>query len=166
MSASLADLFRREKDQASFRRAVIALGGDFPFASADMIALGEAYFERFPDRDRDRNAEEVRLGYAVARVAIIEKAVLAVAPGRREAFRGMLDDVSRVGPLVEALLPSVGADGLLADHDILRRALTELKATIDEIPKSMVKERFVGGISNLFSILYVLQMNLLSRRRA
>jgi len=165
MSVSLAEIFRREKDLASYRCAVIALGGDFPFASAEMIALGEAYFERFPDRERGRNAEEVRLGYAIARVAIIEKVILAAAPGRRESYRAMLDDVSRVGPLVEALLPSAGAAGLLADYDALLRALTDLKTTIDEIPKGMVKERFIGGISNIFNILYVLRMNLRSRGR-
>ena len=63
-----------------------------------MIELGAAYFERFPDRTRDRNADEVRLGYALVRVAIIEKAVLAVDPARRDAYRTMFDDVVRVGP--------------------------------------------------------------------
>lgn len=158
MSASLAELFRREPDLASFRRAVTALGGDFPFASADMIDLGAAYFERFPDRVRDRNADEVRLGYAVVRAAVIEKAVLGLAPDRRPAFREMLDDVSLVGPAVAGLLDSAGPEALAADVERLSSALAALRATIDEIPKGMIKERFVGGISNLFNILYVIRM--------
>ena len=76
---SLADLFRRGQDLESFRRSVLKLEGRFPFSSADMIELGMAYLERFPDREQDRNAEEVRLGYAIVRTAIAEKAVLAVA---------------------------------------------------------------------------------------
>ncbi len=160
MSVSLAELFRREKDPESFRLAVIALGGDFDFSSADMIALGEAYFERFPDRAQDRNAEEIRIGYAAARVAIIEKAVLAVDASRRAAYRAMLNDTAQVGPSVEALLAGSVPDALFADHGALTAALTALKTTIDEIPRGLVKERFVGGISNVFNILYLIKMRL------
>jgi hypothetical protein len=158
MSASLAELFRRGPDLASFRRAVAALGGDFHFSSADMIDLGTAYFERFPDRVHDRNAEEVRIGYAVVRAAIIEKAVLGIPGERQAAFREMLDDVSRVGPAIEGLLGSAGPAALAADIERLSSALNALRTTIDEIPKGMVKERFVGGISNLFNILYLVRM--------
>ena len=158
MSASLAEIFRRAPDLASFRRSVAALGGDFPFASADMIELGKAYFERFPDRVQDRNADEVRLGYAVVRTAVIEKAVLGLAPDRRAAFREMLDDVSRVGPTVEGLIGTAGSEALGADIERLSSVLADVRATIDEIPKGMIKERFIGGISNLFNILYVIRM--------
>jgi len=158
MGASLTELFRREPDLASFRRAVAALGGDFPLSSADMIELGTAYFERFPDRVHDRNAEEVRFGYAIVRAAVIEKAILGLAPERRPAFREMLEDVSRVGPAVEGLLGSAGPEMLAADIERLSAALAALRATIDEIPKGMIKERFIGGISNLFNILYVIRM--------
>ncbi len=160
MTVSLADLFRREPDAGAFRRAVRALDGEFPFESADMISLGEAYFERYPDRVRDRNAGEVLIGYAVARAALVEKAVLAVPRSRREAYRAMLDDVSRVGPSVEALAASDGRAALRADHEALKAAFDGLKAVIDDIPKGLVKERFVGGISNLYNILYVISLRL------
>ncbi len=160
MTASLADLFRRAPDPESFRSAVRALEGDFPFASADMIALGEAYFERYPDRSRDRNAAEVLIGYAAARVALVEKAVLAVPASRRGAYRAMLEDVGRVAPALEALAAADGRDALEADHEALKAALEGLKAVIDDIPKGLIKERFVGGISNLFNILYVIRLKL------
>ncbi len=160
MSVSLAEIFRREPGLQGFRRSVAALGGDFPFASADMIALGEAYFERYPDRAQDRNTREVLIGYAVARAAIVEKAVLAVAAARRDAYRAMLDDVACVGPGLEELGRAADRDDLAADHAALAAALNALRATIDEIPKGLVKERFVGGISNLFNILYVIGMRL------
>ena len=160
MTVSLADLFRREPDAGAFRGAVRALAGDFPLESADMIALGEAYFERYPDRARDRDAAEVLVGYAVTRAALIEKAVLAVPSSRRAAYRDMLDDVSRVGPSVEALAASAGGEALRADHEALKAALDGLRAVIDDIPKGLVKERFVGGISNLYNILYVIGLKL------
>ena len=160
MTVSLADLFRREPDAGAFRGAVRALDGAFPLESADMIALGEAYFERYPDRARDRNAAEVLIGYAVTRAALIEKAVLVVPRSRRDAYRAMLDDVSRVGPSVEALAASDGRAALRADHEALKAAFDGLKAVIDDIPKGLVKERFVGGISNLYNILYVIDLRL------
>jgi hypothetical protein len=72
----------------------------------------------------------------------------------------MLDDVVKVGPSIGVLLAAAGREILLADHTALSAALAGLKATIDEIPKGMIKERFVGGISNLFNILYVIGMKL------
>jgi len=160
---SPADLFRRTADFDSFRRALRSLNGAFPFSSADMIELGKAYFERFPDREQDRNMEEVRLGYAVVRAAIIEKVVLDVDPSRRDCYRAIFGDSVRIGPEAEALLPSTSLEEVLADHDALAASLAALKAVIDEIPKGMIKERFIGGISYFFNILFAVKMSLGSR---
>jgi len=124
-----------------------------------------AYLERFPDRQQDRNAEEVRLGYAIVRTAIAEKAVLAVGPPRRQAYRAIFSDANRIAPETEALVASAGWEVILADHDALAAALAALKAAIEEIPKGMIRERFIGGISYFFNILYVFKMNLGSRRQ-
>ncbi len=156
---SPAAIFARNSTAESFRAAVEALAGDFPFAAPDMIALGEAYFRAHPDRTHDRNPEEVRLGYALARVCIIEKTVRGIDPGRRAAYRAIFHDVSKASPLLEPLVAAAGGrEALARDCEDLAAALDRIKATIDEIPKSMIKERFVGGISNLFNILYVLRM--------
>ena len=93
-------------------------------------------------------------------MVLIEKAVLAVDPGRRGAYRAMLNDVARVGPELEALRALVEPSVLRADQASLQAALAGLKRDIDDLPKGLVKERFVGGISNLFNIMYVLQMRL------
>jgi len=107
--------------------------------------------------------EEVRLGYAVVRAAIIEKVVLAVDPSRRDCYRAIFGDSVRIGPEAEALLPSTSLEEVLADHDALAASLAALRAAIDEIPKGMVKERFVGGISYFFNILFAVKMSLGSR---
>jgi hypothetical protein len=161
---TIAAIFRREKTLESFRAAVAALDGDFPFAAPNMIALGEAYFEAHPDRVHDRSAEEVQLGYGLVRVCVIEKAVRELDPGRREAYRTIFNDVARAGPVIESLLASAGRAAVSLDYDALSAALNAIRATIDEIPKGMIKERFVGGISNLFNILYILKMKLAPAR--
>ncbi len=161
---SLAELFRRGKDLESFRTAVIDLEGSFPFGTVEMIELGRAYLERFPDRDRDRNAGEVRLGYAIVRTAICEKALLAVAPPRRKAFRTIFCNVARIASEAEALVAASGREAVLADHDALAAALAALKEAIEDIPQGMIKERFIGGISYFFNVLYVFKSSLGERR--
>jgi hypothetical protein len=161
---SLAEIFRRGKDLEAFRRAVLELQGSFSFTTADMIDLGRAYLERFPDREQDRNAEEVRLGYAIVRTAMIEKAVLAVDPPRRNAYRSIFSNIDRLAAEAEALVDSAGLGVIQADHDALAAALACLRSAIEEIPKGMIRERFIGGISYFFNILYALKMNLVSRR--
>ena len=161
---SLAEIFRRGRDLEAFRRAVLELQGSFSFTTADMIDLGRAYLERFPDREQDRNAEEVRLGYAIVRTAMIEKAVLAVDPLRRNAYRSIFSNIDRLAAEAEALVDSAGLGVIQADHDALAAALARLRSAIEEIPKGMIRERFIGGISYFFNILYAFKMNLLSRR--
>ena len=160
---SLADIFRRGKGLDAFRRAVLELEGCFPFTSADMIELGMAYLERFPDREQDRNSEEVRLGYAIVRTALLEKAVLAVDPPRRNAYRAIFSDLDRIARETDGLVASAGLKVIQDDHAALAAALAGLRAAIEEIPKGMIRERFIGGISYFFNILYVFKMNLGSR---
>lgn len=160
MSVSLAEIFRSSKDVEAFRRAVRALDGEFDLDSAAMIALGTAYFEKHPDRGQDRNMEEVRLGYELTRVCAIEKMVRGLPAGRKDVYRKALSNAAAVGPAVEELTKSIGADGLAADQALLSDALDGIKRTIDDIPKGMIRERFAGGVSALFNILYVFKMKM------
>ncbi|HOI45233.1 MAG TPA: hypothetical protein PLX50_06445 [Candidatus Aminicenantes bacterium] len=160
MSESLAEIFTRENDIESFRKAVLSLDGEFPFDGPSMIALGEAYFARFPEKFRGRDMEEIRLGYAVTRICIVESIIKEMDRGRRAVYREMLHDAGRVAPLIEALSSSAGVGTLHEDCRILSEALARTKETIDEIPKGMVKERFIGGISNLHNILYLFKMTI------
>lgn len=155
-----ADLFRRAADLDAFRAAVTALEGDFPFASADMIALGEAYFERHPERSVGRDPASVLLGYALVRVCVAEKAVLGLGAGGRDFYRAAFRDVAQVGPRLEARLAAEDRAALRAEAAAVRAALDAEKRTMEEIPKGMIRERFIGGISNLYNILYVVGLKL------
>jgi len=159
---SLADLFRQEKDGRSFYHALLKLEGAFPFTTADMLELGKAYFERFPAREQ--NKKDVRLGYTMVRAAIIEKAILAVDASRRQAWRALFSDAKRVAPQTEALIASANLKTLLADHDALAAALAAVKASIEEMPKGLIKERYNGGLAYFSNILYAVKLNLISHR--
>ena len=158
MSVSPVEIFLAAEDVASFRNSIKALGGEFVFDSAAMIALGTAYFEKYPDRGHDRNMDEVRLGYELVRICAIEKMVREIPAERKKLYATALNSAAAVGTAVDGLVRSIGAEGLAADYALLSAALENIKRTIDEIPKGMVKERFVGGVTALFNILYVFKL--------
>jgi hypothetical protein len=160
MSFSPVDIFLSAEDAGSFRRSIRALDGEFDFDSAAMIALGTAYFKKHPDRGHDRNMEEVRLGYELVRICAVEKMIRKIPADRRELYRTVLSNAAAVGPAVAELHASIGAEGLAEDHAQLGAALDDIKRTIDEIPKGMIKERFVGGVTALFNILYVFRLKI------
>jgi hypothetical protein len=160
MRTTPAEIFRASGELDSFRRELTALDGEFDFASPDMIALGEAYFERHPDRSVGRDTTAVLLGYALVRACAVEKAVRGLSPAGRRFYRAALLDVSRVGPLVEERRASESPEELRREADEVGAALDAIKRTIEEIPKGMIRERFIGGISNLYNILYMVRMKL------
>lgn len=160
MAESPAEVFARAPDAESFRREIRRLGGDFPFDVREMIRLGEAYFRRFPDRPSGRDMEEVRLGYALVRACAVEKLVRGMSADRRDAYRELFEDAGRAAAVVAARRAAAGEDALRRDAEALAAGLAVLKATVDEIPRGMLKERFMGGLSNLFNILYLLRMHL------
>jgi hypothetical protein len=154
MSVSPADIFLGAHDASSFRGSIRALEGRFDFDSGAMIALGTAYFHKFPDRGQNRNMEEVRLGYELVRICAVEKMILVLPEARKELYRSALSNVAAV----DELSTSIGVDVLAEDVARLGAALDDIKRTIDEIPKGMIKERFVGGVTALFNILYLFKL--------
>jgi hypothetical protein len=174
----LADLFILSPDLPSFQEAVRALDGDFPFDAAAMIDLGTVYFARHPETARDRDMEAVLLGYGLVRACVVERIVRSLSPESRDFFRSVFQDASVVGRRLESRLsvePSTRATPASGSTDSKARdvfrdeflqvesELSALRAAIDEIPKGSIKERFVGGISHLYNVLYVVRLNLKNR---
>lgn len=150
----LGELFARCSGPEDFAEAVRGLKGGFILDAAEMIGLGEAYFSRHPDSAQRRDTPSVLIGYAAARVCIIERVVRSLPPAGREYFRAVFEDPSRAGPAAEALAFAA----LSADLAAVEAELAAVQATIEEIPKGPVKERFIGGISHLFNVLYLIRM--------
>ena len=160
MQECVADLFRKGKDLESFRKAVVALNGDFSFDSDSMVRLGKAYLERYPDRVQDRNMEEVRLGYTLVRICIVERLIRSLDRDRRELFRRILSDAAAVPACVDALFALPDGRSPALDYRVVAAELAAIRNDIDRIPKGMVKERFMGGVSSLYNLLYLLRRHL------
>ncbi len=158
MGSVLAGIFRQEKDLECFARAVASLEGDFELDAGEMTALGQAYFERYPDRVFDRNMEEVRLGYSLARVCILEKALAGADPEMKDFFRRMFVEPSTVEASVREAVEKRGAAAVADRFRAVSAALSDVKETIDALPRGMIKERFLGGISGFFNVMYLVRI--------
>ncbi len=166
MESAIADIFSSASDLDAFRESVISLKGDFSFDSASMINLGTEYFKRYPDRFSNRNSDEVLLGYSVVRICIIERLLRQLPEDAKALYREIFSDVSAVEGAVKTLIDLFGYETMVSTFQKLSSELQSIKDTIDEIPRGMIKERFIGGISNLFNILYVLKMNIGAHEKA
>jgi hypothetical protein len=158
MALSLADLFRQNSDLGAFCQEVRKLGGNFNLTSREMEALGQAYFELYPEKYVQRDLAEVRLGYQLARCCLLEKALAGLPDRIKDFFRQAFDQPESIARLIEDFRRSEEAGLLASSFDRLQTSLDQLKAAIDELPKGMIKERFLGGISTLYNTRYLLNI--------
>ncbi|MBP7794691.1 MAG: hypothetical protein KA087_03360 [Candidatus Saccharicenans sp.] len=158
MSISLADLYRQNSDLETFCQEVRKLGGNFELDARQMEALGQAYFEVHPEKFVQRNLDEVRLGYQLARCCLLEKALAGLPPAVKDFFRQAFDQPECIAGLLDDYRRSENLPLLVSSFNCLQASLDELKAAIDELPKGMIKERFLGGISTLYNTRYLLSI--------
>lgn len=157
VAARVAQLFRDNPDIEDFRERVIALRGDFPFDSEEMQALGDAYFERYPDCFSNRSCQDVALGYRMVRICVIEKLLGGLEERTAAGFREMFYNVSVIPQAVARLCASIGAERFTSHHEEFCRRLGEIQLVIDSLPIGMTKERFIGGVSHIHNVLYIIK---------
>ncbi|MCR4395601.1 MAG: hypothetical protein NUW07_02570 [Candidatus Saccharicenans sp.] len=162
MADSLAELFRLHSQPDDFFEAVRPLGGQFPLGAKEMVALGQAYFERYPEKFVQRDLEEVRLGYRLTRFCLLEKALGNFPEEVKEFFRRAFEQPEAAAGLLESFRGSSQGEKIQEYFGQLQSSLSEIKSIVDELPKGMIKERFLGGLSTLFNISYLLKI-LISR---
>jgi len=157
MDRNPAQLFAESGSVDSFRNNMISLEGNFPFEKDDMIALGHEYLKRYPDSFSNRNTEEVQIGYQVVRICIVEIMVRTIDREYRDIFRKLFFNISSINSSVSTLASGHGIESLNNIYSSLSRALNSVQIEIDLLPKGMIKERFIGGITNIYNIMYLLK---------
>jgi hypothetical protein len=162
MGTIIASLFREHTDFDEFRARVTDLRGEFPFGKDDMILIGEAYFERYPDCFSNRSCTDVALGYRMVRVCVIEKLVAAIPPRYAQDVRALFNSVAVIGQSVERMALSAGPQELQAMIGAMEPIMESIQATIDSLPTGMIKERFIGGVSYIHNVLYLINAALKS----
>lgn len=158
MSKTLVDIFRSTSDLESFLAGVQELGGDFPLTADELLALGQVYFERYPEKFVQRNLDEVRLGYQLTRVCLLEKALYGFPEEVKGFFRQAFERPEAASELLKTFRKSVDDEIIQRYFIKLQASLVEIKNTVDELPKGMIKERFLGGLSTLYNVVYLLKI--------
>ena len=157
MPCSLPQMFRDSMSIDEFCAMLIAREGDFSFCTDDMVELGKEYFARYPDSSSDRNMKEVHAGYAITRTCILEKMLEGIDVEHRNAFRALFGDISKIDACIGTLKNAMGLEGLKESYQMMNKNLENLMAEIEAIPKGMIKERFIGGITKFFNIMYLIK---------
>ena len=156
MALSPADILASSPGFDDFRERVIACRGDFPFEPEDMEQLGRVYFIRYSDSSVDRNMENIRMGYRIVRTCIVEKIIDGIDDTHRDTVRCMLDDLCVMDEMLANLIKENGVEVVESMIRTIERNLDRIKGVIDELPRGMTKERFVGGISKFYNEMYLL----------
>ncbi|TFH40000.1 MAG: hypothetical protein E4G96_08295 [Chrysiogenales bacterium] len=165
MGTTPAEILESTSTIDEFRDAILGTGGNFPFARIEMERLGEVYFIRYPDSSMERNMDNIRIGYRMVRICVLEKILEGVDPGHRGAFREMLGNVASMETSFAGLERKIGAGGIEECVRVIGENLERVKSEIDSLSRGMIKERFVGGISSFYNNMYLVKQ-LLNGRRA
>ncbi len=156
MGETPAEILTASRDYDDFVQRILALRGDFPFDIGDMMDLGRVYFQRYPDTSDSRNMSNISTGYRIVRVCILEKILLGIDEAHRTLVHDMLDDMTRIEEIIGRLYSDVGVEGVEKYRAIVSQQLNLIKAVIDELPRGMIKERFIGGISKFYNEMYLI----------
>jgi len=152
---SAAKLFTMSPDYESFKDSLIQLKGRFAFEVNDMIELGEAYFEKYPDNFNSSTAEEIHIGYRIARICLIEKIIKEIPQERKYYYRKMYYKSAEINNIVSHIINKYGKETVFDDYLLIITNLDMLYFKICSMPASMIKERYTGGISIFFNIAYL-----------
>jgi hypothetical protein len=160
MNCRIADIFSNNCEIDSFREEVIKLDGDFSFSAEDMQEIGNTYLSIYPDTISKRNADQIQIGYKIVRICVLEKIICDFPSDIKNSFRTIFLNPAEAGQAVSKMVSDAGFAAVSGYYDSISSRLNEVKTVIDLIPKGMVKERFVGGITNLYNMMYIIKINI------
>lgn len=160
MENIISNILKEHSDVESFRTALCGKGGEFEFNTDSMIEFGETYCTLYPEALTHSDSEGVVAGYRLVRVCVVEMMVSIIPEALRESYRKMFADVQVINSIMDEVKALIGADEALKIHHSLDSLVKEIKSHIDQMPHGIPKERFVGGISVFFNILYLMKKKL------
>ncbi|PKL35892.1 MAG: hypothetical protein CVV44_20460 [Spirochaetae bacterium HGW-Spirochaetae-1] len=160
MVKTLTEIFTESGTIDDFRKNVMQHEGRFPFDVDDMTGLGNAYLKRYPDSFENRNSEHVLLGYELVRICITEKLVASCEEKIQAKIRKMFGSIPCIDPCAKELISDMGYEASCMVLGEMSRVLDDIKFTIETMKPGVVKERYIGGISKFYNIIYLLKMSM------
>ncbi len=155
MSSLIATLFQKHSAIQEFKDALVALDSSFPFEREDMLKLGQVYCERYPESYSKRNTQHVQVGYFMARLCIIEKALADIPAQHRNAYRQIFYDLDGIESKIDHLIQGLGCEQVAYEFVTITGRIKDLEMIIDSLPRGMIKEKFIGGLSVIYNVVYL-----------
>jgi hypothetical protein len=156
MSSLIADIFKSRKTLDEFREAVIALDSGFPLEKDDLLELGQAYCDQYPESYSKRNPQHVQIGYTMARICVIEKAMAGTDPKNKSIYRSMFYSLNAIEEKIIGLIQADGCEQVHGDSQRIFSQIKHIEGLIDELPRGMIKEKFIGGLSVIYNVVYLI----------
>ena len=155
MSSLIATLFKENKAIQDFKEAVIALDSSFSLELNDLLEIGQAYCDRYPESYSKRNPQHVQIGYFMARICVIEKSMNGIRPEVKNAYRAIFYDLNALEEKITDLINVNSCQQVHDDYQQITAKIKKIEGIIDELPRGMIKEKFIGGLSVIYNITYL-----------
>ena len=160
MNHVISEILKSTKDPESFRESLLGLDGEFDFGMDSMVSLGEVYCELYPDSVSHGDSAQVQIGYKIVRISIVEVILKNLDRELKRRYREMFANISSIKENMAEIVSMLGIDEAVRIHKELDRGIKELKSEIDLMESSIIKERFTGGITVFYNILYLMKKTL------
>jgi len=156
MSSLIADIFKSRKTLDEFREAVIALDSGFPLEKEDLLQIGQAYCDQYPESYSKRNPQHVQIGYTMARICVIEKALEGTRQEVKKIYRSMFYSLNAIEEKIIGLIQADGCEQVHGDYQRIIARIKHIEGLIDGLPRGMIKEKYVGGLSVIYNVVYLI----------
>ncbi len=160
MDISISQMLKENVDAENFKAALSGKGGCFEFNTDVMVEFGETYCSLYPESLTHSDSAGVVTGYRLVRICVVEILMNEIPDDLREFYRKMFADVHSINSIMSDVIAAAGVEKARDIHKSLDTVIKNIKADIDLMPQSVSKERFIGGISVFFNILYLMNKKL------
>ena len=163
MDISISQILKENVDAENFKAALSGKGGSFEFNTDAMVEFGETYCSLYPESLTHSDSAGVVTGYRLVRICVLEILITQIPADLREDYRKMFADVHSINSVIPDITAAIGIEKAFEIHNTLDETIKKIKSDIDFMPHSVSKERFIGGISVFFNILYLMKKKLQSK---
>jgi len=160
MSCVISEILKTTKDPELFRESLLEINGEFDFGIDSMVSLGEVYCELYPDSVSHMDSAQVQIGYRIVRISIVEVLLCGMESELKRRYREMFTKISTIKSNLDEIVLMLGIEETVKIHKKLDGKIKEIKTEIDLMESSVIKERFTGGITVFYNILYLMKKTL------
>lgn len=160
MNQAISEILRDTKDPDLYRESLIKINGGFDFGIDSMIGLGEVYCSLYPDSVSHGDSAQVQIGYRIVRISIVEYLLRGMEGDLKQKYREMFTNIQTISGHLADIISDIGMEETVKIHKRLDSEIKKIKGDIDLMENSVIKERFTGGVTVFYNIIYLMKRSL------